>query len=156
MKIETTKKIPLTIVIIYEAPYELEDHHVYRILRKFGKIKGGISRHKHRGTNIENGNRSIIYASEPQNIPGTLWIQGNKVKIRYDGQNRKPFCSHCKVLGHYYKDCEEYANAFEENDARIEQAELEEIEEARIRKEEQERREEEKRIERERILREVE
>ena len=112
-------------------------------MKKFGEIKGSISRHKHRGTNIENGNRSLIYTSEPRNIPGTLWIQGNKVKIRYDGQNRKPFCSHCKILGHYYKDCEEYAKAIQERDARIAQAELEEIEEARIRKE-QERREEEK------------
>ena len=90
--VKTTKKVPLTTVIIYEAPYELEDHHVYRVMRKFGEIKGGISRHKHRGTNIENGNRSLIYSAEPRNIPGTLWIQGNKVKIRYDGQNRKPFC----------------------------------------------------------------
>ena len=77
------------------------------------------------------------------------------MKIRYDGQNRKPFCSHCKILGHYYKDCEEYAKAIQESHARIEQAELEELVEARISKEEQERQEEEKIMERERILREI-
>ena len=154
--VKTTKKVPLTTVIIYEAPYELEDHHVYKVMRKFGEIKGGISRHKHRGTNIENGNRSLIYAAEPRNIPGTLWIQGNRVKVRYDGQNRKPICSHCKATGHYYKDCEEYAKAIEERDRRIEQAELDELEEARLRKEEKDRRDEEKRLERERILNEIE
>ena len=104
--VKTTKKVPLTTVIIYEAPYELEDHHVY--------------------------------------------------KVRYDGQNRKPICSHCKATGHYYKDCEEYARAIEERDKRIEQAELEELEEARLRKEETDRRDEEKRLERERILNELE
>ena len=32
------EKVPLTTVIIYEAPYELEDHHVYRVMKKFGDI----------------------------------------------------------------------------------------------------------------------
>ena len=53
------ERVPFTTVIIYEAPYELEDHHVYRVMKKFGDIKGGISRHKHKGTNIENGNKDL-------------------------------------------------------------------------------------------------
>ena len=43
--VKDTRKIPLTTVIIYEAPYELDDIHIYRILSKYGDIKGNITRH---------------------------------------------------------------------------------------------------------------
>ena len=74
-----TRKIPLTTVIIYEAPYELEDMHIYRVLSKYGDIKGNINRHKHRGTNIENGNRSVVFNDLPSNIPTVLWVNGNNM-----------------------------------------------------------------------------
>ena len=41
--VKTTKKVPLTTVIIYEAPYELEDHHVYRVMRKLGISIGELT-----------------------------------------------------------------------------------------------------------------
>ena len=46
--VKDTSKIPLTAVIIYEAPYELDDMHIYRILSKYGDLKGNITRHKHK------------------------------------------------------------------------------------------------------------
>ena len=92
-------------VVVYEAPYELKDSDLKSVLSKYGRIKGDVIRHHHKGYNIENGNRSVLYYEKPSNIPITLWVQGNKVKVRYDGQDRTAICSYCKAKGHYRGIC---------------------------------------------------
>ena len=43
-------------VVVYEAPYELKDSDLKSVLSKYGRIKGDVIRHHHKGYNIENGN----------------------------------------------------------------------------------------------------
>ena len=92
-------------VVVYEAPYELKDSDLKSVLSKYGRIKGDVIRHHHKGYDIENGNRSVLYYEKPSNIPTTLWVQGNKVKMIYDGQDRTAICSYCKAKGHYRGIC---------------------------------------------------
>ena len=87
------------------APYELKDSDLKSVLSKHGRIKGGVIRHHHKGYDIQNENRSVLYYEKPSNIPTTLWVQGNKVKVRYNGQDRTAICSYCKSKGHFRGIC---------------------------------------------------
>ena len=95
----------LTTVYIYEAPFELRDHYILETLAEYGDIMGGITRHKFKDYDIYNGVRSVIFYGQPRNIPGTVYVHGNRVKVRYDSQDRTPVCSICKTKGHYKTDC---------------------------------------------------
>lgn len=105
---EVTRLIrrPLISVIIYEAPYEMENVAIEKKLEKYGTMKGGVIRHKFKGTNVENGVRSVLFHNIQDNIPTTLHIQGNKLRVKYEGQDRTPICSFCKERGHYKAICE--------------------------------------------------
>ena len=148
-ELKDIKKKPLITVVIYEAPCELEDIHIINKLKSYGEvkgeiskhrirgtdilngnrsidfikinesipttlhinygeIKGDISRHKIRGTDILNGNRSLDFIKINESIPTTLHIKGNKIKIKYPGQDRTPVCSFCRVKGHYKAICEKF------------------------------------------------
>lgn len=113
-------KKPVISVVIYEAPCELEDTHIYHKLKQYGEIKGEVQRHKFRGTNIYNGNRSLNFTKIITTIPTTLYVKGNRIRIKYEGQDRTPICSYCREKGHYKLVCpkflkqqEEYANRIE-------------------------------------------
>lgn len=122
-------KKPLITVVIYEAPHELEDIHIINKLKTYGEIKGEVSRHKIRGTNILNGNRSIDFTTINESIPTTLHIKGNKIKIKYPGQDRTPICSFCRQKGHYKLICEKYLKLQKEYENReIEEENIEENE----------------------------
>ena len=43
-------------------------------------------------------------------IPGTVYFHGNRIKVRYDLQDRTPICSICKTKGHYKNICEVVQN----------------------------------------------
>lgn len=146
--VKEIRRVPLTTVIIYEAPYELDDANLYRVLSKYGDIKGNIIRHRHKGTTIENGNRSVIFNELPRNIPTVLWVSGNRIKIRYEGQDREAICSYCHQKGHYRKICEKMLSDKEEEERW--RREAEEEEERRKKEEEEERRRKEEEEERER------
>ena len=137
--VKDTRKFPLTTVIIYEAPYELEDMHIYRVLSKYGDIKGNINRHKHKRTNIENGNRSVVFNDLPRNIHTVLWVNVNKIKIRYEGQNREAICSYCHQKGHYKKICLKMIQDKEDEETWRREQEEEEAERRRNEEEEKER-----------------
>ena len=87
-------------MVIYEAPCELEDVHIINKLNNYGEIKGKISKHKIRRTDILNGNRSIDFVKINESIPTTLHIKGNKIKIKYQEQDRTTICSFCRTKGH--------------------------------------------------------
>ncbi|MEW8339315.1 MAG: hypothetical protein AB2708_05650 [Candidatus Thiodiazotropha taylori] len=38
-------------------------------------------------------------------IPTTMFIKGNLIKLRHNGQDRTPFCTSCKTKGHYRLEC---------------------------------------------------
>ena len=96
-------------VVVYEVPDEIEDEEIMVVLRKYGEIRGEMYRHLHKGFSVENGNRSVLYERQPANIPTILWVGGNKIKCRYEGQDRTPICSYCKTKGHYRAICEKEA-----------------------------------------------
>ena len=98
--------VELTTVYMYEVAEEIDDEPILETLAKYGEIVGGVTRHRHKGYTIENGVRSVVFHGQPRNIPGTIWVHGNKLKVRYDSQDRTPVCSVCKNKGHYKTECE--------------------------------------------------
>lgn len=117
-ELKDIKKKPLITVVIYEAPCELEDTHIINKLKSYGEIKGEMSKHRIRGTDILNGNRSIDFIKINESIPTTLHIKGNKIKIKYQGQDRTPICSFCKTKGHYKQICEKFIKIQEDYENR--------------------------------------
>lgn len=113
-------KRPVISVIIYEAPYELADLHILNKLKQYGEVKGEIQRHRYRGTNILNGNRSLNFSKINLSIPTTLYVKGNRIRIKYDGQDRTAICSFCRERGHYKLVCQKYIKQQEEYENRIE------------------------------------
>lgn len=113
-------KKPVISVVIYEAPCELEDTHIYNKLKQYGEIKGEVQKHRFRGTNILNGNRSVNFTKINLNIPTTLYVKGNRIKIKYEGQDRTPICSYCKEKGHYKLVCPKFIKQQEEYENRVE------------------------------------
>ena len=49
-------------------------------------------------------------------IPTTLYIRGNRIKIKHNGQDRTPICGICKTKGHYRTDCPRNRETEEEKD----------------------------------------
>ena len=104
MKDRNTKQI--TKVLIFEAPFQLPDEYIYNVLSQFGELySDNISHHMYAGTDIYNGVRSMTFKEIKQPIPTVLYIRGNRVKTRYNGQDRSPICAICKTKGHFRTDC---------------------------------------------------
>ena len=116
-------KVPLISVAIFEAPHELKDIHIINKLRQYGTIKDNtVYRHKIRGTEIKNGIRSVNFRNINMSIPTVLFVQGNKVKIKYTGQDRTPICSFCKSKGRWKNICEERIKQMEEREKIVKQS----------------------------------
>lgn len=99
-------KIPLIKVLIFEAPFELEDQHILHKLMLYGELQEYmIYNHKYRGTNVFNGVRSLNFKKIHKPIPTTLFIRGNRIKLKHEGQDREPVCGICKQKGHYRDKC---------------------------------------------------
>ena len=102
---------PLTRVMIYEAPYELENQHIFNKLRTYGEVADQtIYMHRYKNTGILNGVRSLAFTKINKPIPTTMFVKGNLVKLRHNGQDRTPFCTKCKTKGHYRLDCPQLNN----------------------------------------------
>ena len=100
------QKIPFIKIMIYEAPYELENFAILQKLSSYGKLKDqDIFLHKYKGTEIHNGIRSLNFTQLYKPIPTTIYIKGNRIKIKYAGQDRTPICAICKKKGHYRSEC---------------------------------------------------
>lgn len=105
-KLKNNVRIPLIAVTFFEIPAELEDEKILLKMNEYGDHKKEIFHHKIRGTNILNGYRTLYFKKLNKSIPTVLWISGNKIKIKHDGQDRTPICSFCKHKGHYRDICE--------------------------------------------------
>ena len=105
-KLKAIRRNPITKVLIFEAPYELEDKHIITKLSPYGILQTNkIFNHKYRGTEIYNGVRSVNFTTIVKPIPTTLFVRGNRLKLKHEGQDRTPICGICKERGHYRNDC---------------------------------------------------
>lgn len=98
-------QIPLIPVVLFEIPAELNNEKILNKLKDYGDIKKDVYHHKIKGTNIFNGYRTVYFRKINKSIPTVLWIMGNRIKIKHDGQDRTPICSFCKIKGHYKEIC---------------------------------------------------
>ena len=85
-----------TFIISYAHNGEVADQTIYM--------------HKYKNTVILNGVRSLAFTKINKPIPTTMFVKGNLVKLRHNGQDRTPFCTKCKTKGHYRLDCPELNN----------------------------------------------
>ena len=99
-------KNPLTKVYIYEAPFQLPSAWIRKKLATFGQlVPEDIFMHKYYNTDIYNGVRSITFTRIDTPIPTTLFVRGNRIKLRHENQDRRPVCGICKTKGHYRDEC---------------------------------------------------
>ncbi|KAK3728108.1 hypothetical protein QZH41_014265, partial [Actinostola sp. cb2023] len=111
----------LTFVTIFDAPYELPDDAIKRILRPYGRVKTQ-RRQVHRGTTIETGIRTIrMNIDKP--IPSYIRVGNMILGIKYEGQeatckkcdspDHKQWqchlmrCYNCGEMGHMAVECKE-------------------------------------------------
>ena len=64
-----------------------------------------ITKYKIPGPDIYNDVRSLSFKTINKPIPTTLFVRGNRIKVKYLGQDRTPTCSICKTRGHYITEC---------------------------------------------------
>ena len=105
-KLKDIIKSPIIRVQIYEAPYELQDRHILQKLAPYGIMaRNELFSHKYRGTDIYNGVRTATYTKITKPIPTVLFVRGNRIKIKYESQDRTPICGICRTKGHFRDDC---------------------------------------------------
>ena len=105
-KLKDIIKSPTIRVQIYEAPYELQDRHILQKLAPYGIMAmNELFSHKYRGTDIYNGVRTATYTKITKPIPTVLFVRGNRIKIKYETQDRTPICGICRTKGHFQDDC---------------------------------------------------
>ena len=99
-------RTPITKVLIFEAPYELPDVHILAKLQAYGTLQTNqVYSHKIRGYEILNGIKSINFKKIIKPIPTVLYVKGNKIKIKYEKQDRSPICGICRTKGHFRTEC---------------------------------------------------
>jgi len=91
----------LTFVTIFDAPYELPDEAISRILRPYGRVKTH-RRQIHRGTTIETGVRTVrMNIDKP--IPSYIRVGKMLIGVKYEGQEAT--CKKCDQPGHKQWQC---------------------------------------------------
>ena len=99
-------KVPLTKVMIYEAPFHLENDLILKKLSQYGQLQdNNMIMYKHKGTDVYTGARSINFTKITKPIPTILFVQGNRVKLRHQNQDRRAICGICKTKGHFRNKC---------------------------------------------------
>ena len=158
-ELKALQKIPVIKVMIFEAPFELDNFHIRQKLSYYGKIKDQeVYQQKFKGLDIYNGIRSINFLSLNKPLPTTMYVKGNRIKLKHIGQDRTPICAVCKNKGHYSTECpqiqnhEDMDNQIEKEEEQINREEENELEE-RINQDPMERTEEERREEEEKFPR---
>ena len=148
--------MPVIKVIIYEAPYELQDKHILAKLGNYGVLSSQtVFSHKHRGTDIYNGVRSISFKSLNKAIPTTMFVRGNRIRLRHENQDRSPICGLCKQKGHFRLECRLYIDMQKYQNQDQEVQEIDE-EEERLKEEERRMKKEKEKKEKERLERQKE
>ena len=142
--------------MIFEAHFELDNFHIRQKLAYYGKLKDQeVYQHKFKGLDIYNGIRSINFLSLNKPLPTTIYVQGNRIRLKHTGQDRTPICAICKVKGHYRTECPQIQNHedMEEQTGKEEEEQIDGEEEKELKERidqdpmdrtEEERREEEK------------
>ena len=109
--LKVLQKTPVIKVMIFEAPFELDNFHIRQKLAYYGKLKDQeVYQHKFKGLDIYNGIRSINFLSLNKPLPTTIYVQGNRIRLKHTGQDRTPICVICKVKGHYRTECPQIQN----------------------------------------------
>ena len=109
--LKALQKIPVIKVMIFEAPFELDNFHIRQKLAFYGKLKDQeVYQHKFKGLDIHNGVRSINFLSLNKPLPTTIYVQGNRIRLKHTGQDRTPICAICKVKGQYRTECPQIQN----------------------------------------------
>ena len=49
--------------------------------------------------------RSVNFMTIVNPIPTTIFVRGNRIKPKHEGQDRTPICGICKEKGHYRDEC---------------------------------------------------
>ena len=99
-------KIPFIKVTTFGAPFELENEYIIQKLKQYGDLhQEEVLMHKYRDTTIYNGIRSINFIRINKPIPTTLFVSGNRLRLKHINQDRTPICGICKTKGHYRGDC---------------------------------------------------
>ena len=97
---------PVTKVLIFEAPFQLRSTYIIQKLAQYGQLQSNeMYMHKYRGTEIYNGVRSVNFLKIDKPIPTTMFVKGNRVRLRHEDQDRTPICGICRVRGHYRDKC---------------------------------------------------
>ena len=82
--LKALQKIPVIKVMIFEAPFELDNFHIRQKLAYNGKLKDQeVYQHKFKGLDIYNGIRSINFLSLNKPLPTTIYVQGNRIRFYY-------------------------------------------------------------------------
>ena len=153
-ELKALQKVPVIKVMIFEAPFELDSYHIRQKLQYYGKLKDQeVYLHKYRGLEIYNGIRSINFLSLNKPLPMTIYVQGNRIKLKHIGQDRSPICAICKIKGHYRTECptiqshEDMKDNQNAEEQTVEQQEMEErLNQDPIEKTEEERKEEQEKF----------
>ena len=105
-ELKALQKIPVLKVMIFESPFELDNYHIRQKLSYYGKLKDQeVYQHKYQGLEIYNGIQSINFLSLNKPLPTTIYVQGNRIKLKHIGQDRSPICAICETKGHYRREC---------------------------------------------------
>ena len=124
--------MPIIKVMIFEAPFELDSFYIRQKLQYYGKLQDQeVYRHKYWGLEIYNGIRSINFLSLNKPLPMTIYVQGNRIKLKHIGQDRSPICAICKVKGHYRTECPKIQDHKDMNEEELEEQKEEMTDEQR-------------------------
>ena len=108
-------KTTITKVLIFEAPYELPDKYLLQKLAPYGHLHTNeVHSHKIRGFDILNGVNLINFKDITTPIPTVIYVRGNKIKIKYEKQDRTAYCGICQERGHHRGECEKLKALVEE------------------------------------------
>ena len=70
--------------MIFEAPRELSNMHILQKLQAYGKLQDqSIFMHQYKGVEIFNGIRSVNFTELYKPLPTTLYVRGNRIKIKH-------------------------------------------------------------------------
>ena len=73
--------------MIFEAPFELDNYHIRQKLSYYGKLKDQeVYQHKYPGLEIYNGIPSINFLCLNKPLPTTIYVQGNRIKLKHIGK----------------------------------------------------------------------
>ena len=102
-KLRDIRKNPITKVLTFEAPFELEDRFILTKLSAYGILQvNTIYSHKYKGTEIYNGIKSVNFITIIKPIPATVFVRGNRLKLKHEWQDRTPIYGICKEKGRIY------------------------------------------------------